>query len=108
MRVSDVSRYTSAYRTPGASLLMRTLYHGVAESVRGTSARRTVPCCSMSIAANLDAIRWRIESACATVGLDPTGITLIAVSKTQPIAAIREAYEAGQRDFGESRLQEAE
>lgn len=34
-------------------------------------------------------------------------VTLVAVSKTQPLSAILEAYEAGQRDFGESRLQEA-
>jgi pyridoxal phosphate enzyme (YggS family) len=36
----------------------------------------------------------------------PAGVTLVAVSKTQPAAAIREAYEAGQRDFGENYAQE--
>jgi pyridoxal phosphate enzyme (YggS family) len=34
-------------------------------------------------------------------------ITLVAVSKTQPVAAVREAYAAGQRDFGENFVQEA-
>lgn len=36
----------------------------------------------------------------------PTGVTLVAVSKFHPAEAIKEAYEAGQRDFGESRAQE--
>lgn len=36
----------------------------------------------------------------------PEGVTLVAVSKTHPVEAIREAYEAGQRIFGESRPQE--
>ncbi len=36
----------------------------------------------------------------------PAGVTLVAVSKTQPAAAVRAAYEAGQRDFGENYAQE--
>ncbi len=36
----------------------------------------------------------------------PAGVTLVAVSKTQPAAAIREAHAAGQRDFGENYVQE--
>jgi pyridoxal phosphate enzyme (YggS family) len=36
----------------------------------------------------------------------PSGVTLVAVSKTQPAAAIREAWAAGQRDFGENYAQE--
>ena len=36
----------------------------------------------------------------------PPGVTLVAVSKTQPAAAVREAYAAGQRDFGENYAQE--
>ena len=36
----------------------------------------------------------------------PAGVTLVCVSKFQPIEAIREAYEAGERHFGESRVQE--
>ena len=36
----------------------------------------------------------------------PQGVTLIAVSKTKSIEAIKEAYDAGQRDFGENRVQE--
>jgi len=36
----------------------------------------------------------------------PEEVTLVAVSKTKPISAIQEAYEAGQRDFGENKIQE--
>lgn len=50
----------------------------------------------MSIAASLAALRARL----------PAGVTLVAVSKTQPAEALREAYAAGQRDFGENYAQE--
>jgi pyridoxal phosphate enzyme (YggS family) len=36
----------------------------------------------------------------------PESVTLVAVSKTKPVSAIQEAYEAGQRDFGENKVQE--
>ncbi len=36
----------------------------------------------------------------------PVGVTLIAVSKTQPVEAIEEAYAGGQRVFGENKVQE--
>jgi hypothetical protein len=36
----------------------------------------------------------------------PPGVTLVAVSKTKPLTALQEAYDAGQRDFGENRVQE--
>ncbi len=49
-----------------------------------------------SIAENLALVRRRI----------PAGVTLVAVSKTQPAEAVREAHAAGQRDFGENYAQE--
>lgn len=61
----------------------------------------------MSIAARLAEIRGRIESAARSAGRNPSSIRLVAVSKTFPIQAIHEAYLAGQRDFGENRVQEA-
>ena len=61
----------------------------------------------MSIAARLDEIRTRIGEAAARAGRSPADIRLIAVSKTFPIEAVREAHAAGQRDFGENRVQEA-
>lgn len=59
------------------------------------------------IAANLSAIRDRIAQAAQSVGRHPAEIALIAVSKTQPAAAVAAAYVAGQRSFGENRVQEA-
>lgn len=61
-----------------------------------------------SIAAALKLIRARIAQAAARAGRDPDQITLIAVSKTHPAAAIAEAIAAGQIRFGENRVQEAE
>ena len=60
-----------------------------------------------TIEARLDAIRARISSAERRYGRSPGSITLLAVGKGQPGAALLAAYRAGQRDFGESYLQEA-
>jgi len=60
----------------------------------------------MSIASNLADIRARIASAAQSAGRDPSSVRLIAVSKTFPLDAVREAYDAGQREFGENRVQE--
>jgi len=60
-----------------------------------------------SIAECLADVRARIAVAAGVSGRDPSSVRLIAVSKTFPLEAIREAYEAGQRDFGENRVQEA-
>jgi pyridoxal phosphate enzyme (YggS family) len=59
-----------------------------------------------TIAGRLSQVRARIAAAAATAGRSPESIRLVAVSKTFPLSAVREAYEAGQRDFGENRVQE--
>lgn len=59
-----------------------------------------------SIADNLQSVKKRIHAAAISAGRDPTAITLVAVSKTKPTSMIREAYEAGQRAFGENYAQE--
>jgi PLP dependent protein len=59
------------------------------------------------VAANLAAIRSRIDAAAARAGRSPDGIRLIAVSKTFGPDAVRAAYAAGQRAFGENKVQEA-
>lgn len=59
-----------------------------------------------SIADNLAAVREEIASACRKAGRRPDEVSLIAVSKTKSAAAVREAWEAGQRVFGESYVQE--
>jgi hypothetical protein len=60
----------------------------------------------LSIAERLGAVRDRIARAADAASRDPATITLVAVSKTKPPAAVREAYAAGLRDFGESYAQE--
>ena len=60
-----------------------------------------------SIASRLSEVRGRIGEAAARAGRPVADIRLIAVSKTFPIDAVREAYAAGQREFGENRVQEA-
>ena len=58
------------------------------------------------VAARLTRVRAEVVGACLQAGRDPGGVTLIAVSKHQPAVAIRAAYAAGQRDFGESYAKE--
>ncbi len=60
-----------------------------------------------TISTNLQAVKRRIIEACSRAGRDPADITLLAVSKTFPSGALREAHAAGQRGFGESYVQEA-
>ena len=59
------------------------------------------------VAGNLAAIRARIAAAATAAGRDPAAVTLVAVSKTHPEAAVLAALAAGQRAFGENRVQEA-
>jgi pyridoxal phosphate enzyme (YggS family) len=58
------------------------------------------------VAGSLQHVRARIETVCARAGRDPASVALVAVSKTQPFALVEAAYAAGQRDFGENRLEE--
>lgn len=59
-----------------------------------------------TIAARLDAVRARIAAAARHAGREPADVTLLAVSKTWPAEAVREAAAAGQRAFGENYVQE--
>jgi PLP dependent protein len=61
----------------------------------------------VSVADRLTGIRERISAAARSAGRDPSSVRLVAVSKTFPVNLIREAYAAGQREFGENRVQEA-
>jgi hypothetical protein len=60
----------------------------------------------MSIASNLERLHTEIANACARAHRDPSAVALMAVSKMHPAEAVREAYAAGQRLFGENRVQE--
>ena len=55
---------------------------------------------------NLREVEREIELACKKAGRDQSEVTLVAVSKTKPVEMLKEAYEAGIRDFGENRVQE--
>ena len=63
---------------------------------------------TQSVATALDRIRRRIEKAARAAGRDPADVHLTAVSKQQPEARIEAALAAGQRVFGENRVQEAQ
>ncbi len=60
-----------------------------------------------TIAANLQSVRSRIDAAARRAGRDPSDVHLVAVSKTFGAAHVRAAWAAGQRDFGENKVQEA-
>ena len=62
---------------------------------------------ALSISTRLSAVQARIAAAEVAAGRPPGSVQLIAVSKTQPAAAVRSAVAAGQLDFGENYLQEA-
>lgn len=61
----------------------------------------------VSIPDNLARLRERIVEACERAGRTPDEVTLVAVTKGFPAAVVAEAYDAGLRDFGENRVQEA-
>ncbi len=56
---------------------------------------------------NLQAVAARLREAARACGRDPSSVRLLAVTKTVPSDAIREAFGAGQRSFGENYVQEA-
>jgi pyridoxal phosphate enzyme (YggS family) len=61
----------------------------------------------MNVAEGLAEVRGTIARACRDAGRDPAGVRLVAVSKTFEAEHIMPAIEAGQRVFGENRVQEA-
>jgi len=60
------------------------------------------------VAANFAVVRGRIAAACRTAGRDPAAVVLTAVAKTQTPDTLAAALAAGQRVFGENRVQEAQ
>ncbi|MEO8296777.1 MAG: YggS family pyridoxal phosphate-dependent enzyme [Burkholderiales bacterium] len=60
-----------------------------------------------TIETRLEEVRARIARACAIAARPVDSVTLLAVSKTQPADAVRRAFAAGQRAFGENYVQEA-
>lgn len=60
-----------------------------------------------SIGSNLQGVKRRLATACIAAGRAPDAVALLAVSKMQGPEAVRAAFDAGQRDFGENYVQEA-
>lgn len=60
-----------------------------------------------SVSERLAALHQRIKAACAASGRAPGAVTVLAVGKAQPVAALAAAHAAGVRDFAENYLQEA-
>ncbi|MGQ9501110.1 MAG: YggS family pyridoxal phosphate-dependent enzyme [Anaerolineae bacterium] len=58
------------------------------------------------IAVNLEHVRARIAAAAQRAGRSPRDVTLVAVTKMQPLTAVRAAYRLGVRHFGENRVEE--
>jgi hypothetical protein len=59
-----------------------------------------------SIAVNIQDIHEQVKAACLSAGREPESVRLIAVSKTKPALLVKEAFDAGQIEFGESYVQE--
>ncbi|MBU2653337.1 YggS family pyridoxal phosphate-dependent enzyme [Acidomonas methanolica] len=68
----------------------------------------TAPDLAARLGGRLEAVRQRIAAAARQAGRDPTGITLVAVSKFHPAETVAAVLSAGQSTFGENRVQEAE
>ena len=58
------------------------------------------------ISEQLSIVEENIKQACKRAGRDRSEVTLIAVSKTKPVEMLKEAYDAGIREFGENKVQE--
>ena len=58
------------------------------------------------IAGNIHSVESRLEAACARAGRARKDVTRICVTKTMPVSDLQQAYDAGQRCFGENRVQE--
>jgi pyridoxal phosphate enzyme (YggS family) len=63
---------------------------------------------ALDVASRLNGVRERIADAARRSGRPPSSVRLVAVSKTFPLDAVREAAAAGQIDFGENKVQEGQ
>ena len=62
--------------------------------------------CESTIKNNYEHVLQKVKDACERSNRDVNDVTLIAVSKTKPVAMLQEAYDCGCRDFGENKVQE--
>src|SRR3982074_2006549 len=93
------------------ALFLTTKASSSVRSITILPAAREIPAVFQGIMAtisdNLQVVRERIARAARTAGRDPVSVTLLAVSKSQPVARIEEARAAGHKAFGENYVQEA-
>ena len=82
------------------------MVHMCVFSVREMDRQHKIRCCEMSIAENIAHLNEQITEACRRSRPPESDVALMAVSKVHPAEAILEAYAAGQRLFGENRVQE--
>lgn len=101
VRRGDVDIFELPARRRRSDYLRRRLQSWL-ESVQIMS---TIP---MSIADNISVVRERMDAAARRAGREASSIALMAVCKTKPVEEIQQAFEAGQRLFGENRVQEFE
>jgi pyridoxal phosphate enzyme (YggS family) len=73
-----------------------------------TTEAHATPEIAAAVAENLRTVRARIDAAATAAGRDGAAVTLVAVSKVQPLARVQAALDAGHRVFGENRVQEAQ
>lgn len=76
------------------------------EEYNEKSKMEEMPVRESGIRENLRQVEANIQSACRRAGRSRDEVSLIAVSKTNPAARVREAYLLGQREFGENRVKE--
>ena len=81
------------------------LFVGTVSLTTPRTARLACSASGSSIADNLEAIRAQVKDAASSAGRENPP-RLVAVSKTKPVELLREAYDAGQRSFGENYVQE--
>lgn len=72
-----------------------------------TLPARAVQNGGVGVRQRFERVRAQMSQACQEVGRDTDSVVLVAVTKSAGVEAIQEAYDCGQRHFGESRLQEA-
>lgn len=92
---------------PGPNVQTRPVFRSAYPMPRATKPPPAPVHPTDDIAGNLAAVRRVIADAAGSVGRDPRAVTLVAVSKVQPVEKLQAALDAGQRVFGENRVQEA-
>ncbi|MFI8998231.1 YggS family pyridoxal phosphate-dependent enzyme [Streptomyces sp. NPDC053542] len=93
--------------TPGNTTPGNTAPDGIAPDGSLPDSHRPDPGPAPDPAARLDALTRRLDEACRRAGREPGSVKLVAVSKYHPRELVAAALDAGQRDFAESRVQEA-